>query len=162
MSQTSYSTYHAAAYEGTRADSSPMKARAARNNTGADLKYGRAVVFDAGAGTSELARKLPSAAGDKIMGVTLHDHAHNPTNTDGILDDDMFSEIYQGSIYVVTEQAVTPADPVFVRYAAGAGGTQLGAFRKDADTATAVALANARWTGNAAAGEVVGLELNLP
>lgn len=48
-------------------------------------------------------------------------------------------------IYVTPEEAVTPADPVYVRFAAGAGGSSLGRFRKSADTATAALLAGAKW-----------------
>lgn len=41
--------------------------------------------------------------------------------------------IKDGGVAVVTEQAVLDSDPVFVRFAAKGGNTQLGAFRKDSD-----------------------------
>jgi hypothetical protein len=43
-----------------------------------------------------------------------------------------FNVLRRGSVYVQVEEAVVAHDVVFVRYAAGAGGTQLGAFRKSA------------------------------
>lgn len=57
----------------------------------------------------------------------------------------------KGAVYVLPEQAVTPADPVYVRIASGAGGSSLGRFRMDADTATAVVLTGAKWGSKAAA-----------
>lgn len=57
-----------------------------------------------------------------------------------------------GAIYVFPEVAVTPADAVYVRIASGAGGTVLGAFRTDADTASAVLVTGAKWRTKSAAG----------
>jgi hypothetical protein len=51
----------------------------------------------------------------------------------------------QGRIWVAVEEPVTAGDPAFVRFAAGAGGSQLGAFRKSADSASSVALPNAKY-----------------
>jgi hypothetical protein len=166
MSQTSYSTYHAKGYEGQRADSRIYTAYPARNNSSAVLPFGRFVVFDAGAGTSELAAKVISASGDKILGVSMRDMAHNPNGltpgTEGVLDDDMFSVMSKGAIYVKVEQNVTPADPVFARHTAGAGGATVGVARKDADSNTAVAVSGARFVESASAGDIVAIELNLP
>jgi hypothetical protein len=73
------------------------------------------------------------------------------------------SVLTKGRIYVVVEEAVTPASAVFVRFAAGVGGTQLGAFRASADTATASAApAGWRYRSSAAIGGIAELELNLP
>jgi len=46
-----------------------------------------------------------------------------------------------------------------MRFASGAGGTQLGAFRKDADTATAVAIPGMRALETWAASGIVMAEL---
>lgn len=43
-----------------------------------------------------------------------------------------------GAIWVFTEEAVVEGDPVYVRITSGAGGSNLGAFRKSADSASAV------------------------
>jgi hypothetical protein len=48
-----------------------------------------------------------------------------------------------GRMWVVTEEAVAVGDDVYIRFAAGAGGTQLGAVRSSADTASAALLPNA-------------------
>ncbi|HSN27178.1 MAG TPA: hypothetical protein VLT45_12860 [Kofleriaceae bacterium] len=69
----------------------------------------------------------------------------------------------KGRIWVVTEQAVTPADPVYVRYAAGSFSV-LGRVRKDADTASAAALGTgvAKFcTTQATIGGLVLVEINL-
>ena len=68
----------------------------------------------------------------------------------------------KGRIWVITEEAVTPASPVFVRFASGGGGTQLGAFRDDADTATAVDMsAKLKFLTTAAADALVLLQVDL-
>jgi hypothetical protein len=69
----------------------------------------------------------------------------------------------KGIIWVVTEQAITTFGPAaFARFAAGAGGSVLGRFRLDADTATAAAVPTGRFVSLAGAGERVKLEINLP
>ena len=78
------------------------------------------------------------------------------------LDKDAVTLKHKGRVFVEVEEAVVPTDPVFVRFAAGGGGTKLGSFRKSADTATAVALAagQARYVSSAGAGEIAILEVN--
>lgn len=162
--QTSYSSTHAAAYVGGRADSRPMTCHPGRNNSGAELPYGRFMKHDLAAGTSELAIALPSASGSKLVGVLLHDAAHE-SQTTGLPDDAMGSVIARGAVNMITEQAVTPSDPVFVRFAmvTGSGTTPaVGQVRKDADTADAVAAPNCRFLTSAVAGGIVAVELNLP
>lgn len=128
--QNSYATYHAKGYEGQRADSREIDAFAARNNSGAELPFGRFVVHDTGSGTSELAAKVISAATDKILGISLRDAAQNPTlpsgaRATGIQDDDMFSVITEGGVYVLTKANVTPSSPVYVLFSgANAGRVQ--------------------------------------
>lgn len=50
-----------------------------------------------------------------------------------------------GDIWVYSEEAVADRDPVYVRVASGAGGSVLGAFRNDADTASCVLVTGARF-----------------
>lgn len=163
MSQTSYSVYMASAFVGGHAKLDTVIT--GRNNSGAELPYGRAVVHDTGAGTSDTAVKLPSLAGDVIRGVALYEHAHE-IQTTGIPDDGMVSIASRGQVWMETEQAVTPSSPVFVRYnAAGATGTNpaVGKVRLDADTAKAVDMSSrARFLTSAAAGGLVLVEWNLP
>lgn len=56
-----------------------------------------------------------------------------------------------GGIWVYSEQAVTDGAPVYLRTASGAGGAVLGAFRTDADTATAVLVPGAYFKRDSAA-----------
>lgn len=162
MSQTSYSKTMSAAYEGGHQQL--IHVRSGRNNLGSEIAYGRMVAFDAGAGTTELAFRLPTASGDKLIGVVLYDHAHEPQVT-GVADDGIASLVDQGEVWMTTEQAVTPADPVFIRYdVASATGTSpaLGKVRKDADTSKAVAATNCSFMTSAAAGGLVLVKVNLP
>jgi len=66
-----------------------------------------------------------------------------------------------GRIWVLVEEAVSNGNQAYVRFASGAGGSQLGAFRKSADTATAAALPNAYYRSNALAAGYAVLELQL-
>lgn len=161
--QTAYTIYHAAGYEGG-VNSDEKRVRTARNNTATPIPQGRFVVFDSGGGTTELAAALPSATGQKILGVVMLDQARE-TVAVGYAQNELMSVMYEGAILVRTEQAVTPLDPVFVRYnAAGGTGTNpaVGQVRKDADTAKADALTSAQFMTSAAAGELVWVGLNLP
>lgn len=67
------------------------------------------------------------------------------------VDCDSVPFLSQGGIWVASEEAVSDMDPVYVRVAAGAGGSILGAFRNDADTASCVAVTGARFVRNASA-----------
>ncbi len=150
MSQLTYAVYHLAQFLG--AHGQVQRAIPGRNNSGAEIAYGRACVHDAGAGTSDLAFKLPSAATEPIKGVLMYDHGHEPETT-GLGDDKIGTLLQQGDMCMLTEQAVLPTDPVYVRFeATGASGTTpaVGQVRKDNDgvaeittvTPTAVNLAN--------------------
>lgn len=75
---------------------------------------------------------------------------------------DCMSVMRKGRIYVEVEDAVTAGAQCYVRYASGAGGSTLGAFRSDADTASAAALSNAYFRTNTAAGGIAIVEINLP
>jgi len=104
---------------------------------------------------------LPTGAAD-ILGVAQHSHA-NELSASGenlIADEQVFNALHVGPIFVLVEEAVTPASPVFVRVSAGAGGTQLGAFRASADTATALAASGMRYRSSASAGEFAVLEID--
>ncbi len=163
MSQLTYQKTMTAAYEGGHAEIETVIP--VRNNSGAIIPWGRAVVFDAGAGTTDLAARLPSGSTDVILGALMYDHSHESAEATGLADDNMGSVVSHGQVWMFAEQAVTPADPVFVRYnAAGGTGTSpaVGQVRKDADTAKAVAATNARFRTSAAAGGLVLVEWNVP
>lgn len=103
-------------------------------------------------GSSDYAVRLPKATGDVTalaFGVTTDTVAHeSATHGFGMVDC-----MREGRMFVTVEEAVTAGDAAFVRFAAGSGGSQLGSFRKSADTSTAVALPNAKFlTDGSAAG----------
>jgi hypothetical protein len=52
--------------------------------------------------------------------------------------------MHRGHIWVVTETAITELAQLYCRFAAGAGGSQLGAFRNDADSGSAAAVVGLR------------------
>jgi hypothetical protein len=170
MPQTSYSPTHLAAYLGGLADSDPTaRFLTGLNKTGADIKYGLAVVVDATAGRYTVMQqqdyfpaKVPAAITDTILGVAVWDQAHNPNNTTGVLDGDIFSIVQRGRVYVWTEDAVDPTKPVHLRCIVNGGGTAPGQFRGTVDGVNTVAVPNARWAGKGGAGTIVALDLNLP
>lgn len=94
---------------------------------------------------------LLAAATDFVLGAVIHQHTYNP-ETDlgaaGLKPKTVMDVRTSGALWVLCEQAVTVTDPVYVRFAAGAG-TQKGAVRKTADVvssaATAVLLKGARF-----------------
>jgi hypothetical protein len=68
------------------------------------------------------------------------------------VDGEMVEVLQEGGIIVYSETAMTERDPVYVRITSGAGGALLGAFRNDADTASAVLIPGARVRRNCGAG----------
>lgn len=89
--------------------------------------------------------RLIRASSDPIVGVTKHQHQAQRANksSDALQlwqPNSLIPVVKRGRIWVIVEQAVALTDTPFVRFAAGAGGSQLGAIRKDADTASAATL----------------------
>ena len=155
--QSLYNTAPAVAIEGMVADSSrqlDVLSRAANDA----IPAGRLVVRQA-----EGKCKLPVATGEitggTALGVAMYDalRAAAPYAIN-----DMVPVIHGGRVWVKVEEAVTEGGAVFVRFASGAGGTGLGAFRASADTATAVALPGAVYRSSASANGLAIVELNLP
>lgn len=158
--QTSYPLNTAVALEG-HLDSTAIYDSTSRAVEG-EIGFGRAVVRGTNPGTQVI---LPSGPAPVFYGVAIRIIGHENT-----LNNNQFqprisyynketAEILRaGYIWVWTEQAVTPADPVYYRYAAGSE-TVIGRFRKDADTATAALLDGASFEGSAGAGTLVLLRL---
>jgi hypothetical protein len=81
---------------------------------------------------------LPSATGHVTggrTGVALIDHT-KPGATGYAIGDEV-RVMRRGRCFVLNEEALAFGDTLFVRFGDGAGGTQEGSFRNDADTATA-------------------------
>lgn len=106
---------------------------------------------------------VPTATGGVFRGVSVRNLAVNNDDTSLVgtyLEDDFITLRNFGTIMVITEDAVTKDAAVFFRHTSGAGGTVIGSFRSDADTATADEITGARFNATAGAGELV--EIILP
>lgn len=127
------------------------------------VKIGKMLTADLTAGKARNAAKLPAAAADvnkpAAMGITVYDQtreggsdwpAMRPTPV-----------MRRGRIWVLAEGAIARWTTPFVRHAAGAGGTELGSFRGDADTATATACPWVIALTDATAGSLVLVEISL-
>ena len=103
--------------------------------------------------------------GNKRLGLTVMTQAieqANPVSGNvGYAIRSAMSILRKGQMVVYSEQAVNPGDQVFARFVAGAT-EQLGALRKDADTADAVAIPPAFWTTYLSAAGLAVVEINLP
>lgn len=76
-----------------------------------------------------------------VAGVVLHSHNYDresQVGTVGVKPDNVLSVMRRGRVYAILEGTCTKGGQVFVRHTAGAGGSQKGAVRADADTASAV------------------------
>lgn len=129
---------------------------------GQEIPFGVGVCLDERSGDKQavrLPRQATDVTGLLFDGVTMADFARSshlatyPRNS-------MISVMRKGYIFVVVEEAVSKGDQPFVRYASGAGGTQLGAFRKTVDSSSAAALPNARYETTAVLGGLAVVKLD--
>jgi hypothetical protein len=159
MAQLTYPTDMTNAFPGMLADSkqeNDVLSRAWENAT----SQPHGTVIGVGTLPEEQADVLADAAG-AILGVIVHTHAEEVGSDDQNLVDTnrMANVLRQGRIFVELEDAMAAGDAVFVRVAAGAGGTVLGAIRSDADTATAREATGIILLTGGGAGEMAVLEV---
>lgn len=112
---------------------------------------------------------LPTSAAEitdgSLQGISVKTHSQvSGANTDHYAQYEPMPVLEMGIIWMRAEDPVSEGDRPFIRFAAGAGGTELGAVRSDADTASASeAPAAVRFasstTGN---NQLVKVRLNLP
>lgn len=170
--QLSYSiNTQAVAFPGQPVDISQQKDVLSGLAVAAPLPYGVLAVLDSAnsAGFDKIAAKLPSASSDitaagSALGVVVADQgrAQDPSVSGPQYPQNSACPILRrGRIWVLVEEAVNDGDLPFVRFAAGAGGTQLGAFRKSADTATAAALSGCVFRSSALAGGYAVLQVGV-
>lgn len=104
--------------------------------------------------------ELPDAAGEapsgRGLGVALR---HQARESADYAAGDQVDILTQGEVWVVAEDAVTAGGGAFVRHTSGGGGTRLGGFRSDADTATADAMASVTFTRDASAAALTVVKL---
>ena len=135
---------------------------------GTKIPFGRFLVGD---GTGENCKVVTGATviGD-VIGVAAANYQTqqasptiDPTIEDGYDPGKEVSVYGVGPIDVLTEQAVTPADTVFIRIVASGNNTKLGIVRKDADGGNAItATTIAKFTDTAAAGETALIKVFIP
>lgn len=135
MSQTSYAE-QPAAFAGMLADATIVKHAdtLVQGEASAEIPFGVAVALSTSPGTDGTPGKavLPAAANAKIWGVAVHSHDYDnrtELGTTGMKPKVLLSALRKGRIWVTVETAVVAGDRAHIRYAAGAGGSQLGAFR---------------------------------
>lgn len=160
MAQLNYPDQMEPAFPGMKHDLRPDYVRSHHNaEAGTEIPFG---VFVA-RGVHPEAAVLPAADGAPLVGITLHSHVYDvpeQMGEIGVKPKNTLNVAANGSVWVRTESAVTPETPVFCRFAAGAGGTQRGAIRGDADTATAFRVRGARFLASANAGGLVPVEFD--
>ena len=162
--QTAVSYNPAAAIEGQIADlnNSDLRSYAA----GVDITNGRFVVMGATDGRCKLPTATGQITGGTALGIAVYDPMKMVSWPAGTTvpypQGTTVPVLRRGPVWVKVEEAVVPGDPVFVRFAAGAGGTALGAFRKSADTATAVQYPGAVYLDTAGANGLARVDLNAP
>jgi hypothetical protein len=132
--QVRYSQYHNSAYPGDLyGESRTLRTLPVRNNTSSDMVYGLMVANDASGtnGTSRAVRPV-AAVGDMLLGVMLRGRYHAPdlagSGLSGLAPNRMAAVVRGGQVAVITEQLVTTADPVYVRYGAGSASSGTAAW----------------------------------
>lgn len=154
--QTAYSAEQALAFEGQRADLGLINviSKAAEDSA---IDFGRAVCQ----GTGDNQCLLATATGGKFLGVSEFTNA-GVANASDVLQYEENTEVNIvnfGYVWVICEDGCVPGDDAFFRHTAGAGGTTIGAFRTDADTASADQITDATFESTAAAGGLALLKL---
>jgi len=139
--------------------------RSKTNASGGVLAFGRAVVQ----GTGDQDVILPAANKTSLVGIAVRSYIYEEAETadgaEGYASKREIDVLVQGDIWVETEVAVAPGDPVFFRTATGTA-TVVGKFLKTADTIStvdkAVAITNARWLSSTTGAGIAKLQINLP
>lgn len=160
MAQLTYGSTMTPGFAGMKADLAPDYVRSyVSAEATAEIPFGVALAQ----GASDDACILPTGAGVAWVGVALHSNHYDPTydlGLVGIKPKKTIGVLTKGTVWVTVENAVTVNSRVFVRHTAGAGGTQKGAFRGDADTATALEMRGCRYLTAAAGGGVALVEVD--
>jgi hypothetical protein len=128
------------------------------------VKIGKLLVGDKTAGKPRGAVKYPGAAADittkaMLAGITVWDQSR-----EGGVDWPALRPtplLRRGRIWVIAEGAAARYTPCFIRYVAGAGGTELGSFRGDVDTASAAQCDWAIFLTDAPAGSLALVEVSI-
>jgi hypothetical protein len=164
MSQTNYNTDPTPSFAGMLGDQA-LDAHMLSRANGAAAAQPFGIMVRADAANPEDQFDIFSAASQAPLGVLVHKHDQENPALAGDLGVDLLEEasvLSKGRIWVRVEEAVAPGDGVFFRHTAGGGGSVIGYFRNDADTATCDQVDAARWIKGSAGAGLALLELNLP
>jgi hypothetical protein len=162
MSQTSIPSALGIGIEGALADMADYQTTTGfQAEASAEIPMG--VMLAKGSGDRSVI--LVAAANAKLVGILMHDHSiagSALTGTTGVKPKCPVSVLRKGRVYVKVEENVVAYDRAHVRYAAGAGGTQLGAFRKSSVANETIDIsAQAQYLTSASAGGLAVLEIDL-
>ncbi|MCG8433481.1 MAG: hypothetical protein MJA83_05575 [Gammaproteobacteria bacterium] len=164
MSQTSYVVDPALAFRGMLEDVNKSRyIRSYANGDAAAVGFGLLVRADA-TNPEEQFQNF-SATSQVPLGVTVHQQAQQDPSlagTGAVALLETVGILRQGRIWVFVEEAISVGDAVFFRHTAGGGGSEIGAFRTDADTATADQLVQAQWLRGSTPQNVALLEFAIP
>lgn len=151
MGFTTVKTTLEAAYPGMRSGMNKNRVTPGLNEeASAEMRWGIAVKQ----GTDDAGALLLTATTNKIKGLVQSTHAmakETELGDTGVKPDAVFDCAEEGELYVLTEEAVTPASDVRVRCVAG-GGEVAGAFRATADSTDCILLKHCKWAGTYASG----------
>lgn len=127
-----------------------------------EVPFGLGLVSDDRAPSGSKKCRLPRLSTDvaRFLGISMQNVMREPN----VLGWDHLSQpdiVRVGRVYVVAEGSGTEGAKLYTRYAAGAGGSQLGAFRVDDDTSTAAAVPGLRALEAWSTGGIVLAEINV-
>lgn len=157
-----YDLNHSAAFAGMKVDMMNDDARSFVSGESSDeIPFGVMIAQ----GTADDQGELPDGSGDELVGVLLHSHAYARTTelgTTGLKPKASMSVLNKGRVWVICENGCVPGDEVHVRYATGAGGTQLGAFRSATVSSETIDVSEkCRWLTTATSGNLAVLEIDM-
>jgi hypothetical protein len=169
MPQTNYTLYIDPGQEGMIASADTILRSGAVgtytecvNSTDAYIPYGRVVVGKPGGKIGEVQLPTAAAATQKPLGLTYIMNYEQGLNGEiGIPPRHPLGFVYEGIVWLRTETAVTADAPVFYRFAAGAGGTELGRVRGTAEAGSTDTLPRAKFVRAAAAGQLVPVRVDI-
>ncbi len=166
--QTTVSNNPSIAYEGMVSESRPSQIITKIMETAAGESAGRFVAQGTADNQCKALAAIASVTGYPALGFLIYDPSR-PTNwpatayTKAYRVGDSCAILRKGCIWLIAEEAVTPADDVYVRAISGAY-TVIGRVGTSSDSSACGLLAQsqARFMTTAAAGGLVLVELNLP
>ncbi|MEE9374568.1 MAG: hypothetical protein V3V00_16045 [Saprospiraceae bacterium] len=162
MTQLAYNENMTVAFEGMIADAAIRKTDGTKIAVTTAIPFGRGVIKTIG---EDLQTQLPNGTNNTVYGIAHSTQALQQSSL-GVVEyaiNDSVNILRQGAIWVFAEEAIDPdTDSVYCRYVAGAGGTVIGRFRTDVDTASASAVANCVFLTKTTGAGLVKVEINNP